>query len=111
MEYINIKADRVIYTRYAGRGSDLGNPFTHLPLARTKAYIQVATAEESVSCCEAWARGDTQWDHIVDPVIRAKFWHALRSLKDHDVLACWCKPRPCHCEVIIKLWKELQGRN
>jgi hypothetical protein len=29
---------------YIGRGSPWGNPFTHLPLSRTKAQFQVATA-------------------------------------------------------------------
>jgi hypothetical protein len=37
-------------THYIGRGSALGNPFTHLPLGRTKALVQVPTIEDAVAC-------------------------------------------------------------
>ena len=42
--------------RYIGRGSPWGNPFTHLPLSRTKARFQVETKEESMIRYEAWLR-------------------------------------------------------
>jgi hypothetical protein len=32
---------------YIGRGSILGNPYTHLPIKNTKAFIQYKTREES----------------------------------------------------------------
>ena len=27
----------------------------------------------------------------------------LAKLKDEDVLGCWCKPKLCHCDVIVAL--------
>ena len=32
-------------------------------------------------------------------------WNALHELKD-KILGCWCKPEPCHGDIIIKLLKE-----
>jgi len=45
----------------------------------------------------------------------AKYEEWLRNqadlLQDLDelsnkVLGCWCKPQPCHGDVLVKLWKE-----
>jgi uncharacterized protein DUF4326 len=31
---------------------------------------------------------------------------ALDALTTDSVLACWCKPKPCHCDVIVEVWKQ-----
>lgn len=85
--------------RYIGRGSLFGNPFTHLPLSRTKAQFQVKTEEESIICFESWFRGRL----ANDLNLRQK----LLELDGHE-LVCYCKPAPCHGDVLIKLIEELK---
>ncbi|KKN34297.1 hypothetical protein LCGC14_0794940 [marine sediment metagenome] len=34
-----------------------------------------------------------------------RLWNALHELKN-KVLGCWCKPEPCHGDILIKLLKE-----
>ena len=85
--------------RYIGRGSLFGNPFTHLPLSRTKAQFQVKTGEESMACFESWLRERLAKD--LD--LRQK----LLELDGRE-LVCYCKPAPCHGEIIIKLIEELK---
>jgi hypothetical protein len=97
---------REAFTRYIGRGSPFGNPFTHLPLHATKALIQVPRIEDSVMLFEQWARGDTQFDRIIPPILRIRLIAAIATLKEEDVLGCYgCRP-VCHGDVIIKLWRE-----
>jgi len=87
------------HRRYIGRGSIWGNPFTHLPLSRTKAQFQVKTAEESMACFESWLRERLAKD--LD--LRRK----LLELDGHK-LVCYCKPAPCHGDILIKLIEELK---
>lgn len=35
---------------------------------------------------------------------------ALRELKKDSVLGCWCKPKACHCDIIVEIWTDLKGR-
>lgn len=85
---------------YIGRGSPLGNPFTHLPVNITKAKYQVATRSESISKYKSyiieqlknnlWAKG--YFDKIVN------------MAKDGDVnLLCYCKPLDCHGDILKQL--------
>ena len=84
---------------YIGRGSPWGNPFTHLPLSRTKAQFQVATEEESMIRYEGWMRERL----AKEPELRRE----LLKLDGHE-LVCYCKPRPCHGDILIKLMEELK---
>ncbi len=85
--------------RYIGRGSLFGNPFTHLPLSRTKAQFQVKTEEESMACFESWFR-----ERLANDVtLRQK----LLELDGHE-LVCYCKPAPCHGDILIKLIEEIK---
>jgi hypothetical protein len=84
---------------YIGRGSPWGNPFTHLPLSRTKAQFQVASEEESMIRYEAWLRERL----AKEPGLRQK----LLKLDGHE-LVCYCKPGPCHGDILIKLIEELK---
>jgi hypothetical protein len=85
--------------RYIGRGSLWGNPFTHLPLSRAKAQFHVETEEESMLRYEAWLREKL----AKDPQLRQK----LLDL-DGQELVCYCKPRPCHGDILIKLIEEIK---
>jgi hypothetical protein len=29
---------------------------------------------------------------------------ALQKLTEDSVLVCWCAPKPCHAEIIVKAW-------
>jgi len=39
-----------------------------------------------------------------------ELWNALHELEG-KVLGCWCKPEPCHGNILIKLLKEKRGKN
>lgn len=79
------------FTHYAGRPKGnaaigLGNPF---PVA---AYGR----EQCIRMFEEYARVDTKVQHLI--------W----NLPADAVLGCWChKHQSCHCDIIIKLWKEM----
>ena len=85
--------------RYIGRGSPWGNPFTHLPLSRTKAQFHVETEEESIIRYEAWLREKL----ANDLNLRQK----LLELDGHE-LVCYCKPAPCHGDILIRIIEELK---
>jgi len=87
---VHCKKER--YDVYIGRPSKWGNPFTHLD-SPTQAKFKVATREEAVAKYEDWAR--TQ-PHIMENL------HEL----DGKVLGCWCKPKACHGDILVKLIKE-----
>ncbi len=46
MRVVHCKRERC--TKYIGRGSIYGNPFTHLPVGNTKASVQVGSVDEAV---------------------------------------------------------------
>jgi hypothetical protein len=88
------------------RGFVLGNPYSHLPLEKTKAIYHVATREDAIKA----------YDHYFDIMYRSnlKFKKAVdyiyeRYKAGEDVyLECYCKPEPCHCDIIKeKLEKRL----
>ncbi len=84
------------YTHYIGRPSELSNPYSH----RASKYnvIKMATAEEACESFERYARDSFE-------VLSAIF-----ALPEDAVLGCFCKPKICHGDVIIKLWKELHNK-
>ena len=83
------------YDIYIGRGSIWGNPFTQVPV-NTKARFIVATREDSITHYESYARNNSI---IMDN---------LHLLKD-KVLGCYCKPKSCHGDILVKLYKEKFG--
>ena len=80
--------------RYGLRGSRLDNPYLVSSYGRA----------EAIELYRAWL-----WEKIQsgDPMILA----ALNSLTDDTVLVCWCKPKICHADVIVKAWEWLQKGN
>ena len=79
------------YTVYIGRGSDFGNDYTHLSLHKTKAKYKVASVKESIDCFER--------DLLANPKLMLK----VRALHNTGAtLGCFCKPEPCHGDVIAK---------
>jgi Domain of unknown function (DUF4326) len=104
-----VHCKREPFTKYIGRGSPLGNPFTHLSLHKTKALVQTKSIDESISYCDRWAHGDKSWDGLIPPQTRRSFLMAVRQLKDDDVLGCFCVPHhACHGDVIVMLYQEMK---
>ncbi len=79
---------------YIGRPSKWGNPYSHAE--GTLAEFKVATREDAVLMYEAHLRSDPE---------------LLRDLVElrGKVLGCWCAPKSCHGDIIIKLIKEIHG--
>jgi hypothetical protein len=75
---------------YIGRPSKWGNPFTHL--AKSIAEFRVPK-DEVLQRYEAWLRQQ--------PELMA----ALVELRG-KVLGCWCKPGPCHGDILARLADE-----
>lgn len=106
MRVVNCRKDK--YTHYIGRGSAMGNPFTHLPLKHTKALVQAATVEQAVEWFHLWAEGDARWDRQIPPWMREELLKAVAALPEDAVLGCYCSPgQPCHGRVVIALAARL----
>lgn len=80
-----IPADAV----YIGRPSKWGNPFTHLR-GKSLAQFQVETVAQAVDAHRDWL--------LQQPELIA----ALPELRGKH-LVCWCKPGPCHGDILLKL--------
>lgn len=103
MRVVHVKSHA--FTHYIGRGwmpraptgkaqpvnAGLGNPFV---------MRNEADRQQVISQFEAWLRLDA-------PNARAVV-ERIRQLPEDAVLGCWCAPRPCHGDVIVKIWKELR---
>lgn len=74
-----------------GRGSKWGNPFSHKE--GTTARFKVATREEAIAKYEEWIK--------TQPHLMA----ALPELEG-KVLGCWCHPKACHGDVLVRLVSE-----
>ena len=72
------------YDAYIGRGSKWGNPFK---------IGQHGNREEVIQLYEDYIRGHKEL---------MKSLHEL----EHKILGCWCRPKPCHGDVLLKLLNE-----
>jgi len=85
METKVVHCKRESYNTYIGRSSKFGNPFT---------IGKDGTREEVIEKYEKYLRGNKElMDSIID--------------LDGKVLGCWCKPKACHGDIIIKVIKEI----
>jgi hypothetical protein len=111
MEVVNVRAlggvsgARKAGVVYCGRPSPLGNPCSEpgvpCPVCRQVHFgpgMVELTADRSIPCYRKWLWARLRERHFV-------VLEALRALKPEDRLACWCAPKPCHCDVIIKAWE------
>ena len=83
---------------YCGRGSILGNPYTHIKDRQTKAKFVVRTRDEAIERYEHYF--DTMYGSNMD-FTRAidRIYEAYKA--GHEVyLGCYCYPQRCHCEII-----------
>lgn len=79
---------KVPYDVYIGRGSEWGNPFSHLP--SSKALYKVSTREEAVESYRNWIKKQR---HLL---------LKLRYLKG-KTLGCYCHPNLCHGHVLAEM--------
>jgi len=82
------------YDVYIGRPSIWGNPYTHIKDRDTKAEFLVRNREEAIDKYREWIKSQP---HLLEK---------LETLKG-KVLACWCKPRACHGDVLVELLREM----
>lgn len=95
MKVVHCKKDK--FDVYIGRPGPWGNPFSHLV---GKGDVLVDSREDAIQCYEAYIR-DT---------LSSNESEQLKSdlkLISGKVLGCWCSPKSCHGDVLIKICKEL----
>jgi len=81
MKVVNLRKEP--YTHYIGRGSIFGNPY---PIDENH------TRERVIEMYEVYARQELM--------------KAIAALPGDAILGCYCKPKACHGDVIIKIWHE-----
>jgi len=79
------------YDVYIGRGSLFGNQWTHIKTKPTKAKYTVNTVEEAISEYKNWI--------LQQPELLVQVHHLLTG----KILGCYCKPGPCHGDVLVKI--------
>lgn len=84
---------------YIGRGSALGNPYSHLQ--GTKAAHICASRAEAVQFCKGWLEDLIRHK---EPRVCAELNRIYTMAKRGDVnLVCYCAPKACHGGVIKEL--------
>ena len=84
---------------YIGRGSPVGNPFTHKSLGYTKAEFQLPTREKAIEAYEMYFDAmygtDENFTKYIDLI------YAAYKTGEDVYLECYCKPKACHGDVIV----------
>ena len=76
---------------YIGRPGKWGNPYSHK--SGTKAQFRVATLEEAIAKYREYLLGNEA------------LLAALPELEG-KTLGCWCKPGPCHGDVLVEILEQ-----
>ena len=90
---VNIKKQKCDV--YIGRGSKWGNPYTHLK-TQTLAEFKVDTREESI-------------ERYKEYVLNNKYLLSCLNELYGQKLGCYCKPLPCHGDILVELVKDRFG--
>lgn len=104
IEVINKKDNHLVDADYIGRGSILGNRYA-TKQSKFKDVIYVESTEEALILYEEELQqkllsGDTYICHEINKLI-------VRNLKNENIyLECFCKPDPCHGDIIKKIVEE-----
>ena len=90
-------------TEYIGRGSPLGNPFSHME--NTKAKTKVETREQAIEAYARWMLEQIQAGNqiVIDEMDRLA--HIAMST-GKLTLRCYCAPKSCHGDVIKQVLLE-----
>ena len=78
------------YDVYIGRPSKWGNPFSHKE--GTTAKFKVNNRNEAIEAYEKWIT-EGEGKYLLNDL------HELEG----KILGCWCKPKRCHGDILIKL--------
>ena len=85
---------------YIGRGSPLGNPYTHLA-SKLPGTTKTKTRDEAVELYRTWLEAQCQKG---DQKIIDELYRILDAARKGPVqLVCFCAPHKCHGEVIRQL--------
>lgn len=95
MKVVHCKKEK--FDVYIGRPTFWGNPFSHKN--NTLAKFKVKTRKEAVKKYEEYMREKLK----NSPSLKRRMIDEL----DGKVLGCWCKPKECHGDVLIKLINEI----
>lgn len=89
---------------YIGRGSILGNPFSHIP---NKGKFPVDSREDAITAYHDWLK--EKLENKTFPYFE-EFNRLSFLLKETGELnlVCYCTPLPCHGNVIAELLKEFK---
>lgn len=86
---------------YVGRGSTPGNPYTHHKDRETKAQFIVDSRDESIECFRKYLLEKIE---SKDEDVCLELNKIYLMAKSGDVhLACYCKPKSCHADVIKEI--------
>lgn len=88
------------YDVYIGRPGPYGNKYSHKAIETTCAEEWKPTREECIAAYERDLRTllELEPDFVINEFLRPIAGKTL---------GCWCAPKPCHGDVLIKLCKEL----
>jgi hypothetical protein len=94
-------ADKYDNVFYVGRGSALGNPYTSIQDRQTQAEFVVDSRKESIQCFKDYLlKKIEEKDDKICVTMNEIYTSALKG----DVyLACYCKPKSCHGDVIKEI--------
>jgi hypothetical protein len=101
MKIVNIYKEKFdVYIGRAGKGNDgyFGNPYVVGKTCQDCGNLHI-DGEATLPCYEIYLR-----KRIKEPEFLQKF-----LLLKGKTLGCFCKPKPCHGDIMIKLLKELGG--
>lgn len=101
----NKRTYKGVNPHYIGRPSCLGNEFTSKSYGLGK---KVESVSESIRLYEIWLRNQIlNKNHKVRDELVSIYEKSLEKQVD---LICWCWPKPCHGDVIIKVLTEYVNR-
>lgn len=99
METTVVNRRRSEFDVYIGRGSKWGNDFSHRP--GTKALVVVASVEEAIERFR-----QQLWERIQVGAVTLEELSELRGKR----LGCYCKPGPCHGDVLAAAAEWAHGQ-
>jgi hypothetical protein len=86
---------------YIGRGSALGNIYTHVKDRPTKANAVVDTPDEAIRLYRMWLLNKLDDRHSPQSAL---FHKIIKAASMGDIaLICYCAPKPCHGDIIKHL--------
>lgn len=97
---------------YIGRGSILGNPYSHLKSSKAKIFVE--SRDKAIECYKNYLykiiNNEKKSDEmlLLGLIFRDKYLSELQKIKElaekQDVyLICFCAPQSCHGDIIKKI--------